>query len=444
MKSAAKGRQRSWWFKLWQRRPEWEFNTGTLLIIATIVLALTTLAIWKGPDLLADEPQGIGLLDENRRVAAQNAFEQTKNQVRTTLVQAIGGALILLTVAASLGQLRTAREGQVIDRFTKTVDQLGDEQTDVRLGGIYGLKQIADQRRQYAQPIAEILAAYLKTHGVPPAAPTTPPLEDPANPWYPFIRGTAQDAERLHPDLQAILRILIADRLWVNSTDGPLDLSYVHAPYVLLPGADLSSASLIRATLRGSNLEEAHLTDSDSRYADFSRARLKKADFQRARLNGSDFRSADLSQASFADATIRDCTFSSARLVKADLKGIVADRANFSGEGTTMSKAAFDGAHLTDATFAGSDLSGANFAGATLVRADFSFADLSGATLVNTNLTGARFDDATIDERTSFEHTSLDDAQREVIRLLRDRSRAQRQASPAASSELGGAGDSSN
>jgi len=58
-----------------------------------------------------------------------------------------------------LEQLVLARRAQIADRFTKAVDQLGNEADDVRIGGIYALGQIMKEpdTEGYHEPIIEIL-----------------------------------------------------------------------------------------------------------------------------------------------------------------------------------------------------------------------------------------------------------------------------------------------
>jgi hypothetical protein len=50
---------------------------------------------------------------------------------------------VLLGAFFTWRQLQISREGQVTDRFTRAVDQLGHPEVDVRLGGIYALERIA-------------------------------------------------------------------------------------------------------------------------------------------------------------------------------------------------------------------------------------------------------------------------------------------------------------
>jgi hypothetical protein len=86
------------------------------------------------------------------------------NDVRATLLQGIGGAVILLGAYFTYRQLQTGREqlqiaqqGQVTERFTRAIDQLGHAELDVRLGGIYALERIANDSPNDRTTIAEVL-----------------------------------------------------------------------------------------------------------------------------------------------------------------------------------------------------------------------------------------------------------------------------------------------
>jgi len=147
------------------RIPDSARHWGTLATLAALlVLVALMLSVFVLPDRIVAAPPGLNELTGNQRVQAETALEQTRNGVRTTLVQAVGGGLLLLTFAVGLGQVIVTREGQLVDRFTKTIEQLGSSAIDVRLGAIHALRQIA-RRPRYARPIAEILVAYLKTAG---------------------------------------------------------------------------------------------------------------------------------------------------------------------------------------------------------------------------------------------------------------------------------------
>jgi hypothetical protein len=57
--------------------------------------------------------------------------------------------------------LRLTREGQLIERFTRAIDQLGSEKLQIRLGGIYALEQIArDSPERDYSTVMEVFTAY--------------------------------------------------------------------------------------------------------------------------------------------------------------------------------------------------------------------------------------------------------------------------------------------
>src|SRR5205085_43814 len=94
----------------------------------------------------------------------------------------LGGMVVLVGVYFTWQQLITTQEGQITDRFTKAIDQLGKSDSPssdepetkkgltpsresllaVRLGGIYALERIArDSPRDHWQ-IMEVLTAYVR------------------------------------------------------------------------------------------------------------------------------------------------------------------------------------------------------------------------------------------------------------------------------------------
>lgn len=70
--------------------------------------------------------------------------------------------------------MRISREGQVTERFTRAVDQLGSEHLDVRLGAPYALERIAHDSATDRRTIGEILTAYTSALlGHPPSLAST-------------------------------------------------------------------------------------------------------------------------------------------------------------------------------------------------------------------------------------------------------------------------------
>ena len=61
--------------------------------------------------------------------------------------------------------LELAEQGQVTDRYTKAIDQLGSTQVSVRIGGIYALERIARDSARDHPAIMEVLTEFLREAG---------------------------------------------------------------------------------------------------------------------------------------------------------------------------------------------------------------------------------------------------------------------------------------
>jgi hypothetical protein len=120
-------------------------------------------------------------------------------------------------------QLRQAEQGQITERSTSAVDQLGSDKLEVRLGGIYALERIAGDSlamenahgRDYAT-IMEVLTAYVRENTPWPLKPSkeeTVPASETASNGDTKGNGeterTATPTRRQPPgDIQAILDVL--------------------------------------------------------------------------------------------------------------------------------------------------------------------------------------------------------------------------------------------
>lgn len=126
-------------------------------------------------------------------VSAQDRLKAV-NDVRTALLQAVGGLVVLFGAYATWRQLRVSQdglratqEGYVTDRFSRAVDQLGSDKLDVRIGGLHALWRIAEQSARDREAIISILAAYLRTHlPWPLTGPESPAADVPINDIVPL------------------------------------------------------------------------------------------------------------------------------------------------------------------------------------------------------------------------------------------------------------------
>jgi Pentapeptide repeats (8 copies) len=173
--------------------------------------------------------------------------------------------------------LRVTREGQITDRFTRAIDQLGKVENgkklfEIRVGGIYALERIARESEEDYGPIMEILPAYVRQNAPLPSQAGQERTEDAIDEQRAMegSRGKPETTEPSapDPDIQAIMTVLRRRALY-HKREGPelldlsdtnlsgADLSVADFSGVFLSGANLIGANLIGADLSGANLIEA-------------------------------------------------------------------------------------------------------------------------------------------------------------------------------------------
>jgi hypothetical protein len=264
---------------------------------------------------------------------ARDSRIKLQNDVRTTLLQGLGGLAVLLAafytyqqVQTGRRQLNLAQQGQVTERFTRAVDQLGSDHLDVRLGGIYALEQIARDSTDDRGTIGEVLTAYIRGH-----APWPPRLDG-----QPPADAAIEDVPELQvraPDIQASLTVLGRG-------------GFAEQVRMLQDHIDLHAVDLRRARLVGANLERANFGDANLAGAvlfgvSLAGAFLSDANLAEARMMGVDFARAELRYANLEMASIEETNLSAAILNGANLSGAHFERTNLIG--THLDKAVADG-----------------------------------------------------------------------------------------------------
>src|SRR6266511_1547651 len=284
-------------------------------------------------------------------------------------------------------QITLAQEGQITERFTRAIDQLGQpgpDRLDVRLGGIYALERIAHDSPTHRLAVFEIFTAFIRSH-----APLPPPLpgEHNANAHtnqVPLLQSRA-------PDIQAALTII--GRRPTHKNDPPLDLRQTDLREANLGGANLTRARLSGADLTGADLTAADLTEAWLDEADLTGADLIGADLTEAWLDGADLTGAQLGRVNLTGTHLAGANLTRAQLGGADLTGAQLGGADLTGAKlgwANLTEAWLDEADLTGAWLDGANLTGAQLGGADLTEAWLGGADLTGAQLGGADLTGAQ------------------------------------------------------
>lgn len=274
-----------------------------LIFVATL---LVVLIVWFVPKLQAKYSQG---------VTPDNFFDR-ENNARKNLAQIIGGVFLLAGLYSSTKTFDLQRQmaglqqqGQITDRFSKAIDQLGAVPSngavdqagrprinlEVRIGGIYALERIAEDSPRDHWTIMEVLTTYIRENA-PNVAPAAP-LQSPASTTVAANRASkTQPPPHPRTDIQAILSVLGRRNDALDPPNRRIDLS----------GADLAGASLKESTFKG---------------ALFLKSDLSQVDLMDADLSGADLNGAALQGASLVDTNLRGAVLQNANLTGADLSG---------------------------------------------------------------------------------------------------------------------------
>jgi uncharacterized protein YjbI with pentapeptide repeats len=344
----------------WHTLPR-ELKAVLLPIVASL---LVSIIIYAPPWLIASWKGQV----ESKDVA------KLESGARTAIIQALGGAAVLLGLYFTAKTWRTTQEGQITDRFTKAINQLGEtgpEKLAIRLGGIYALERIARDSERDHWPIMEILTAYVREHSPwkeeeedsqEEISPSERPLKSTAVPIGGGLLLTRENTTgpELAVDIQAVLTVLGRHtRTYGKGEDQPLNLLRTH-----LRGAALANAQLQKARLSYVQLQDAYLVGAELQGADLTGAQL-----QRVEAWGAEFQEANL-----WDAILKRADLVVAQLQGAMLIGTQLQRADLRG-------ARLQGADLSYAHLQRADLRGAQLQGAQLIEAE-----LQGALLLDTQL----------------------------------------------------------
>jgi hypothetical protein len=296
---------------------------GLLIGASLLVFGSVLWAAVVEPSWLVPNAPGLAAAD---RVRALTDF-------RTTAVTLLGGIAVAAgAVVAALNFRETSRQnravlelqrrGQVTERFTRAIEQLGqrgDEKLDVRIGAIYALEQIAQDSAELHWPIIEVLTAYLREHAAvsadrqPAAGPAPeaagPPDGSPPIPADPTVRPSA--------DQQAIATVIGRRR-----TERDPDGQHLNLSGVSLPGVNWARAHLERANLGGAHLEEANLREAHLEHADLEETHLEGAWLEEAHLERAHLRETHLEEAFLLGAHLERAELFGTHLEGAFLLGV--------------------------------------------------------------------------------------------------------------------------
>jgi hypothetical protein len=227
-----------------------------------------------------------------------------------------------MTVAEQ-GQRRTlelTEQGQVTDRYTNAIGQLGSKKPDVRTGGIYALERIARDSARDRTTIIAVLVTFIREHSRERPEPPDPLSPEVRNALLPNVVPQVPESYRPAADLQAALNVV-----------GRADLTGERLGILLdesrLFGADFSAMNVAGGTFIRAKLAYAIFLHTKADFASFAHADLTYSFFLDAKLHGAWLVEAKLTGAEFWNET--DLT--DADLTGADLTGVEFTDAKLTG-----------------------------------------------------------------------------------------------------------------
>ncbi|MEN3331593.1 MAG: hypothetical protein V7641_958 [Blastocatellia bacterium] len=378
-------------------------HSTSAVVLALIIIALIPFSVWalwfipkrqvvsikkhKESFILSSEEKPFQSLDN----PSPDERFSLENEARKTLAQIIGGVFVLLGLFFTAENLRVTQEnaertqkltekGQVTERFTKAITQLGDNKVEIHLGGIYALEKIAqDNPDDYHWTVLEILTAFVREKA--PNENLSLRKDRSASQKNQVVNKNSSTITsiKLPIDIQAILTVIgRRSRKW-GEGENQREIQSLDFSYIDLRGIDLHKANLIEANLNKTDFSTASFGAANLSKAYLSEAKFVAADLSGANLSEANLSKVDFSRADFSNAKLIGGYLSEAKFVAADLSGANLSEANLSG-----------------ANLSGANLSETKFFGAYLNKADLRDVDLTKCM----GLTWEQIDQSIIDENT--------------------------------------------
>ena len=264
------------------RNARWFVVAAAVVIVLAVIWALfVPLADWLAHH---DVGSASGPLHET-------ALDDARGRLLTLGAGLLAAGALIFTArnfTLSRHTFELTEQGQVTDRYTQAIGQLGSDKLDVRIGGIYALERVARDSARDRLTVIEVLSAFIREHSHEPWPP--PDLSG---------RGTIRS---LRPDVQAAVTVL--GRREIQFGDRYLDLA----------GADLAGAEFGSTKIPQTDFRTATLVGASFSFADVTSAILVGADLTNANFQYADLRSAILADTNVGNAILVNTKFDGAHL----------------------------------------------------------------------------------------------------------------------------------
>jgi uncharacterized protein YjbI with pentapeptide repeats len=215
-------------------------------------------------------------------------------------------------------QTKADLQRRITETFSKAVEQLGNENIEVRVGGIYTLERLAGEAPpgpaadgsgpDLYRTVMETLTAFVRER-----ARWRDSLGTTADKADFFDRSDEARPPNPATDIAAVLEVIL------RRPEAARAREQQHRWYFDLRAGDLRGAYLFNAHLERADLSEAHLERAQLGIAHLEEAKLYKAHLEGAYLIEACLEGASLSDADFSNACLLGAHLDKAQLYAADL-----------------------------------------------------------------------------------------------------------------------------
>ncbi|MCI4667456.1 MAG: pentapeptide repeat-containing protein [Bacteroidia bacterium] len=296
----------------WKEKTFWI----ALVVSAALIAIVVYIPVWHAEN----DHYKWGLI-EQKEIPGQ------ANEYRKTLIQIIGGVVLAIglyinwrrikaqeeAVIATQKSIRITEEGQITERYTKAIEQLGNPEMAIRIGGIYALERIAKDSPNDHWTIMEVLSAFIRYGGFR----INEKIEDIKSSLdqmigltasldsykemgfdsYQFIEAHLPNIApggKISPDIQAAFSVLGRRDIQHDPENSVIDLSNTNLNGAFINKGNFSNASFYRSTL-----EKAIFIETDLSFSIFSEANLTESSFILVNLKTTFFEDSNLDRITF-------------------------------------------------------------------------------------------------------------------------------------------------
>jgi uncharacterized protein YjbI with pentapeptide repeats len=361
---------------------------------ATVIIALFILVIW----LPIWQTSHLRTTDEIKKA-------RLKNEFRKTIVQLLGGLLIIIglsftskQISNSTDQLRLSSESQSSDRYFRAIEQLGSEKLQLRLGAVYALSRLGldSENAKDQWMVVSVLSAFVKQNTSHNGNVSS----------VPYSKDTGY---RPPADIQQALRVIgNSNLLFSHLKEWSFDLSETDLSGYSLGGLTFTNCMFTRSHMNkticinsvfkqsvftkctmdngkftnvnfsGSAMNETSFLKCSLDNVTFDRTYLPFSNFTGAKIVGTSFKDGYLQRAEFVGANVNSCNYEKANLFAIVFTHSIMVNNRFNG--CDLRNCKFDGAIVDNCDFTGANLQDSSWDNVELLNVHFEGADLTGAT----------------------------------------------------------------